>query len=77
MIDDMIRLTVDPIYPPKNEWDERESLFDLVLNDNHDQPINKRRPFSMDLIYPVAELKQPIGGFNNKKPDAKVRFITN
>lgn len=68
MIDDMIKLVVDPVYPPKNPGEPRESLFDLVLSDNPDQPpVNKRRPFSMDLVYPVSELKQNIGVTNNKK----------
>ena len=56
MIDDMVRLVVDPIYPPK-EIDERPNLFELIYSDNPENSINKRRPFSLDLLYPVPELR--------------------
>ena len=75
MIDDMIRLTVDPTYPPRKAGEARESLFDLVLSDNPEAPVNKRRPFSLDVLYPISELKQAVGGSNNKKIETKVRFF--
>lgn len=67
MIDDMTRIVVDPIYPPRNVEDPaRENLFELVYSD--DQNINKRRPFSMDLVYPVPELKQQVGTTKQRVP---------
>jgi hypothetical protein len=33
MIDDMVRLVVDPIYPPRNKPEERENLFELLYSD--------------------------------------------
>ena len=57
MIDDMTKIVVDPIYPPKHVDSERENLFELLYSENGDTIINKRRPFNLDLIYPVPELK--------------------
>ena len=54
MIDDMMKLVVDPIYPPKHV-EERENLFELLYSEN--TGLNKRRPYSYDLLYPVPELK--------------------
>ena len=62
MIDDMTRLVVDPVFPPKNLEDPgRENLFELLYSENPENACNKRRPFTMDLVYPVPELKQQIG----------------
>lgn len=53
----MTKIVVDPIYQPKIVEDpNRENLFELVYSE--DQNINKRRSYSMDLLYPVPELKQ-------------------
>jgi Tubulin-tyrosine ligase family len=58
MIDDMTRLVVDPYFPPKNVEDpKRENLFELLYSEQPENAINKRRPFSLDLLYPIAELK--------------------
>jgi len=66
MIDDMTKLVVDPMFPPKEVDSERENLFELLYSESHDQIINKRRPFNLDLVYPIPELKQPIGVVKNK-----------
>lgn len=58
MIDDMTRLAVDPIYPPRNVEDPgRENLFELLYSEQPENACNKRRPFSLDLVYPIAEMK--------------------
>lgn len=54
MLDDLVKITVDPVYPPK-KVEERENDFELVYSDLKN--VNKRRPFSYDLLYPVPELK--------------------
>jgi hypothetical protein len=56
MIDDMTKIVVDPVYPPRFVEKDRENLFELVYSE--EQNINKRRPFNLDLVYPVPELKQ-------------------
>ena len=62
MIDDMTRISVDPYYPPRNlEDSKRENLFELLYSEQPENAINKRRPFSLDLLYPVPELRQQIG----------------
>ena len=62
MIDDMTRIVVDPYYPPRNLEDRgRENLFELVYSELPENACNKRRPFNLDLVYPVPELKQQIG----------------
>jgi hypothetical protein len=54
MIDDMVKIVVDPVYPPR-VVEERENLFELLFSES--QNINKRRSFSFDLVYPIPELK--------------------
>jgi hypothetical protein len=62
MIDDMTRIVVDPYYPPKNLEDRgRENLFELLYSELPENACNKRRPFTLDLVYPVPELRQQIG----------------
>jgi hypothetical protein len=34
MIDDMTKIVVDPIYPPKVQDEPRENLFELILSDD-------------------------------------------
>jgi hypothetical protein len=59
MIDDMTRLCVDPYFPPKNLEDPgRENLFELLYSEQPENAINKRRPFTQDLLYPIPELRQ-------------------
>ena len=66
MIDDMTKLIVDPIFSPREVDIERENLFELVYQENIDSTFNKRRPFNLDLVYPIAELKQQVGVVKNK-----------
>jgi hypothetical protein len=62
MIDDMTRIVVDPYYPPKNLEDKgRENLFELLYSELPENACNKRRPFNLDLVYPIPELRQQIG----------------
>ena len=62
MIDDMTRIVVDPVYPPRHTEDpHRPNLFELVYSENPENAINKRRPYNLDLVYPIPELKQQIG----------------
>jgi hypothetical protein len=75
MIDDMTKLVVDPVYPPKNV-EERENGFELIYNESTENPVNKRRPFSLDLVYPIPELKQQIGVVNKRNPLTKVNIIS-
>lgn len=58
----MTKIVVDPYYPPRNVEDKtRENLFELVYSELPENACNKRRPFNLDLVYPLAELKQQIG----------------
>lgn len=77
MIDDMTKLIIDPTYPPKFVDAERENLFELLYNETESGAVltNKRRSFNFDLVYPIAELKPPIGVV--KKPSLqKVRSLS-
>ncbi len=62
MIDDMTRLVVDPYFPPRTLEDPgRENLFELLYSEMPENAVNKRRPFSLDLVYPIPEFRQQIG----------------
>jgi hypothetical protein len=62
MIDDMTRIVVDPVYPPRHTEDpHRPNLFELVYSENPENAVNKRRPYTLDHVYPIPELKQQIG----------------
>jgi hypothetical protein len=64
MMDDMFRLVIDPILEPRLTPDkERENGFDLIFRSDSEYgpAVNKRRPFALDLCYPIPELKPHIG----------------
>ena len=66
MIEDMVKIVVDPVLRPKNVPDrERPNDFEIIWREGsvkHGPPVNVRRPFTMDnLVYPVPELKPFIG----------------
>ena len=75
MIDDMTKIVVDPIFPPKFVDNERENLFELLYSETENGLVltNKRRPFNFDLVYPHPELRPPIGVVK-KAALAKVRM---
>lgn len=75
MIDDMTRIVVDPYFPPRNVEDPgRENLFELIYSEQPENMVNKRRPFGLDLMYPIADLKQQIGTVKPRNA-VKVRSI--
>lgn len=57
MVNDMIKIVVDPVLKPKQVPDsERPNDFELIYRDasqKHGPAVNVRRPFTMDLVYPV------------------------
>ena len=65
MIEDMLKIVVDPVLKPKNVPDrERPNDFELIWREasaKHGPPVNQRRSFSIDLIYPIPSLKPFIG----------------
>ena len=74
MMNDMFKIVVDPIYAPKIvPHPNRENEFELIykdLNDHLGPWFNSRRPFTLDLCYPIPELKPYIGkvqGFRKDK----------
>lgn len=76
MLDDMVKLTVDPTYEPKNV-DSRPNNFDILYREDQacttrgKLPVNKRRPFALDLCYPIPELKpKPQGPYIKKYPNS-------
>ena len=62
MLDDMAKLVVDPTFEPKFV-DERPNDFEILYREEQacttrgKFAVNKRRPFSYDLCYPIPELK--------------------
>lgn len=69
MIDDMLKIVLDPVLKPRTPTEpDRENDFELLYRDassKHGPAVNVRRPFSLDLVYPVPELTPFIG---KKKP---------
>ena len=64
MLDDMFKIVADPYLEPRNNYSrDRENGFDLLYSEESDfEPaLNKRRPFGLDLCYPIPELKPLIG----------------
>ena len=67
MIDDLFKLTLDDSFKPRNSSGAQNG-FELIYrenwapNDPNSLPaVNQRRPFNIDLCYPVPELKPFIG----------------
>lgn len=60
MIEDMLKIVLDPVLKPQQVPDaDRPNDFELIYRDNlskHGPAVNIRRPFTMDLVYPVQEL---------------------
>lgn len=65
MIEDMLKIVLDPVLKPQIVPDAtRQNDFDLIYSDASQKrgpAVNVRRSFSMELIYPVAELTPFIG----------------
>lgn len=68
MVDDLFKLTVDQVIKPKHETRTSEpNGFELIYREaswqdpNGPPAVNHRRPFNLDLCYPVPELKPFIG----------------
>ena len=62
MIEDLIQLTVDPIFKPKNPSCTESGFVLLYREESHNLPaVNMRRSFDLDLVYPVPALKPFIG----------------
>lgn len=64
MVEDMVKLTVDPVFKPKNKPDEYDKNgFELIYREeqNNVPAVNHRRPFNLDLCYPIIDLKPFIG----------------
>ena len=65
MINDMLKIVLDPVIPPQTEYEpDRENDFELIYRDastKHGPAVNVRRPYTLDLVYPVPELKPLIG----------------
>ena len=81
MINDMLKIVVDPVCKPRSvPEDDRENDFELLYREQgqHGPAVNVRRPFSLDLVYPIPELKPFIGKKSNikeKKPTIPVRLV--
>ena len=74
MMEELVKLVVDPVFKPRNTPAGTTDGFELIYREDYGNPnlppINQRRPFSLDLLYPVPELKPFIGKVNlslNKK----------
>ena len=69
MIDDMMKIVLDPVLTPKNAQTE-DNGFELLYREEQagqGPAVNMRRPFSQDLVYPIPELKPFIGKKSNVK----------
>lgn len=78
MMNDMCKLVLDPIYEPRIVPEpDRENDFELLYreqwvctSENKKKPVNRRRPFALELCYPFPELKPIIGLPYVKQKDA-------
>jgi len=68
MVEDMIKIAVDPICKPRvRPSPVDQNGFELIYREesNYSVPqqpyLNQRRPFSLDLCYPIPELRPFIG----------------
>ncbi len=65
MMNDLFKICIDPVFAPRAIPDPtRENNFELIYKDTFDAlgpPVNKRRPFNLDLCYPIPALKPFIG----------------
>lgn len=64
MIDDMLKITLDPVFPGIRELDDSKNYFDLIFSpggtENSETPLNKRRSFDLSNIYPIPEFQDDI-----------------
>ena len=69
MINDLLKIVIDPVLKPKNIHEpERPNDFEIIYrdaSDAHGPEVNIRRPFSLDLMYPIPELVPLIGKRKN------------
>ena len=68
MVEDMLKICVDPICKPKiRPPNYEQNGFDLIYREenpfvpNSPPAVNLRRPYDLDLCYPIASLKPFIG----------------
>ena len=68
MMEELTKLVVDPAFKPRNTPPGNTCGFELIYREdcgNANLPaVNHRRSFSLDLLYPVPELKPFIGKVN-------------
>lgn len=78
MIDDMLKIVVDPVLKPNTDPDaDRPNDFEMIFREaskKNGPVVNSRRPFSMDLVYPVPELVPFIGKPKTTTKPAHVRL---
>lgn len=71
MMNDMFKIVLDPFLKPNNVPDSgRPNHFDLVYREegcSKGPPVNVRRSFEFNLLYPVPELTPLIGKTNGGK----------
>jgi len=63
MIDDMLKLVVDPHFPPQKkgknyDLNRFELLYCTHLSKLSAKPVNRRRDYNIKLLYPIKELRQ-------------------
>jgi hypothetical protein len=79
MIDDMLKLTIDPLFPPEKVDNKRENDFELLYCGHQSRysstPINKRRNFNVSL-YPIKACYQKKNPMKVKK-ETKTNNIIN
>jgi hypothetical protein len=81
MIDDMLKIVLDPYLKPRQTPNpDEENGFELLYREERagvGPAVNVRRPFSLDLIYPIPELKPFIGKKSNlkNKPGIAVKTL--
>lgn len=74
MMNDLFKIVIDPVLAPRVTPDpSRSNNFDLIYKETNDAlgpPVNARRSFTLDLCYPIPDLKPFIGKIRIKDGQA-------
>ncbi len=61
MLDSLLALALDPVYPPVNKKEPAENRYELLYCEKQSryspEPVNCRRGFEKALVYPIKELE--------------------
>ena len=61
MVDDLLKITLDPVFNQDFEVSLENNNFDLIYSPGNtiftEEPINKRQSYDLSNLYPISELQ--------------------